>query len=113
MVLGTCIHCVCVRGGVCCWEHAFNAFGAEFFAGISHDDCVMAQVAYTCITPIATPCPSTNFPQIFRTETKCVESVPLVPPVDRPNETINLGVVCFIKIMLLMKSSFAGTGVVI
>ncbi|NLB55133.1 MAG: hypothetical protein GX811_05100 [Lentisphaerae bacterium] len=58
-----------------CWGQAFKAFVAESFVVISRDDCVMAQVAYTCISPIATPCPSTNFPQNFRAEDKCVKSV--------------------------------------
>ena len=80
-----------------CWGQAFKAFVAESFVVISRDDCVMAQVAYTCISPIATPCPSTNFPQNFRAEDKCVKSVPLIPPVNKPNGTINLGMGYFIK----------------
>ncbi|NLB56500.1 MAG: hypothetical protein GX811_12215 [Lentisphaerae bacterium] len=71
---------------------AFTAFAAEIFVGISHDDCVAAQVAYSSIAPIATPCPSTNFLQIFRGASKCAESVPLIPSVNKPNVMINLSV---------------------
>ncbi|NLB56276.1 MAG: hypothetical protein GX811_11035, partial [Lentisphaerae bacterium] len=86
---------------------AFNAFVAESFAGISRDDCVMAQVAYLSIALIATPCPSTNFPQNFRAENKCVELVPLIPPVNKPNGTINLGIVYFIKMTASRFKGFA------